>query len=159
MIIRPIKPSDLQAVLLIEKQAMTNPWSAKMVNDEITNEHGLGYIATTDTGLSGFAFFRLVADEGEILRIAVSTKHRRGGIGSSLIYTLLAELTSRQATGCFLEVRAGNIPAITLYETTGFTTTGRRKGYYNHPREDAIILYKDLSVGHFRPGAADENNS
>ena len=159
MIIRPIKPSDLQAVLLIEKQTMTNPWSEKMVNDELTNEHGLGYIATTDTGLSGFVFARLVADEGEIIRIAVSARNRRGGIGSSLIYTLLAELTSRQATGCYLEVRAGNIPAIALYGTAGFITTSRRRGYYNHPKEDAFILYKDLSVGHLRPGAADENNS
>ena len=159
MILRPLEPADLQSVLFLENQGMSNPWSEKMIREELANAHSFGYGAPNENRLNGFVLARMVADEGEILRITVSSPQRRGGIGSSLLHAVLAELTARQAQTCFLEMRAGNTPAQALYTALGFTLIGCRKGYYAGSGEDALILQKDLSAGVLRPGAADENNS
>jgi len=159
MIIRPLTMSDHPAVFLLEKQNLTGPWTQTMVKGELTNQHSLGFLALAFNRPCGFILARLVADEGEIIRFGVASEQRRQGIGSSLLHALLDELLKRRAGQCFLEVRVGNIPALKLYDTMGFTRAGLRKGYYQHPDEDGLILKKDLSAGRPRPGAPDENNS
>ncbi|MDH4319131.1 MAG: ribosomal protein S18-alanine N-acetyltransferase [Desulfobulbaceae bacterium] len=160
MITRPLTITDNPAVYLLEKQNLTGPWTETMVKGELTNQYSLGYIALThDDHPCGFILARLVVGEGEIIRFAVASEQRRQGIGTSLLLALLDELFTRRAEQCFLEVRAGNTPALRLYNSIGFTRAGLRKGYYHHPEEDGLILKKDLSAGCPRPGAPDENNS
>jgi ribosomal-protein-alanine acetyltransferase len=75
-------------------------------------------------------------DEAEILTLAVHPEHRRRGAGSALLRTFLAGRCGR----VLLEVRSSNLPARRLYERFGFTEFARRRGYYQSPPEDAVVL-------------------
>lgn len=95
----------------------------------------------------GFALFRAVLDEAELLTIAVHPDARRQGIAARLIRRGLGDLSFTNV--CFLEVAAGNAAARALYARLGFVQTGLRRGYYAHPngqKEDALILQAALPL-------------
>jgi ribosomal-protein-alanine acetyltransferase len=96
----------------------------------------------------GFLIGRITADEFEILNMAVSKAHRRSGIGSKLLETALEFSRIAGCARAFLEVRASNEPAITLYARHGLTECGRRARYYREPVEDALVLSLSLSGIH-----------
>lgn len=87
----------------------------------------------------GFAVLR-VLDVADILRISVARDSRRRGIGRKLLDHMLKATSEDGADSVFLEVRASNIPAIRMYEQAGFRTTEIKKGYYDAPREDAVVM-------------------
>ncbi len=94
-----------------------------------------------------FAMGRVIADEAEVLTIAVAPDQRRTGIGRALIGVLETKLKSRGAVTCFLEVAADNGPALALYRSLGYREAGRRKGYYRKPDApavDALSFSRDL---------------
>ena len=66
------------------------------------------------------------------------------GLGSTLVHELADVARNHNATRIFLEVRESNAAARGLYEKCGFTITGRRKSYYNHPAEDAVLYTLQL---------------
>jgi [ribosomal protein S18]-alanine N-acetyltransferase len=97
----------------------------------------------------GFALIRTVADEAELLTIAVDPEQRRKGIATTLLTQCTTRTRARGAVTLFLEVAAANSAAIALYEKAGFARTGRRPHYYACPdgtRLDAIIMARDLQV-------------
>jgi ribosomal-protein-alanine N-acetyltransferase len=94
--------------------------------------------------LVGFAIFRQLADEAELLNLAVQERARRNGIGKALIEQGAQLLMQSQVKKIFLEVRASNQPALALYASMGFEKHSIRKGYYQNPSEDAYVL--ELSV-------------
>ena len=85
-----------------------------------------------------------VADEGQILNIATHPDHRRRGYGRLIMNEIIEHSRNKGITFITLEVRESNIPAIALYESLGFYNVGRLKGYYSTPKEDGLILRKDL---------------
>jgi ribosomal-protein-alanine N-acetyltransferase len=78
------------------------------------------------------------------MNLAVSPNHRQQGIGQALIKKLISHLQQSGVIALLLEVRVTNTPAIALYEKMGFVQVGRRPKYYHNPREDALILRKEL---------------
>lgn len=100
-------------------------------------------ILRRDGELEGYAIFSSIFDEGELLRIAVNPLSRRKGYATMLMNELSKLGRERNIEHWFLEVRAGNLGAIKLYEKFGFIMMGRRKGYYAAPngREDAITMH------------------
>ncbi len=80
--------------------------------------------------LAGFVLVRVVADEAEILTIAVRPKDRRRGYGRMLMDEALRRLHRAGAAACFLEVDRGNGPAVALYRSLGFENVGERRNYY-----------------------------
>jgi ribosomal-protein-alanine N-acetyltransferase len=95
----------------------------------------------------GFALFRAVADEAELLTLSVLPEARRSGIGSGLLAACEDGARTAGATRLFLEVAAGNVAARTLYDRAGYRECGRRKGYYQRPdgsRDDAVVMEKTL---------------
>ena len=90
-------------------------------------------------GAIGYALLRCF-DDAELIFIAVSDEHRGQGIGGRLLGRLISEAEIRKAGSIFLEVRAGNMPALKMYENAGFKAEGIRKGYYHDPKEDAVIM-------------------
>lgn len=97
--------------------------------------------------VSGFALGRVVVDEVELMTIAVDPAHRRAGIGAQLLNDFLAESQNRGAKTCFLEVAANNSAAISLYQASGFQTSGLRPKYYRQAdgtSVDAFLLSKRL---------------
>jgi ribosomal-protein-alanine N-acetyltransferase len=133
-------------VLRIELQSMLDPWSGPQVAAELAAANGVGWVADTDGLVCGYVFFRVCAPESELLRLAVAPSWRCKGVGRLLIEEALSFLKSLLGCDCcFLEVRAANEEAQRLYLRTGFTQVGRRKAYYSHPVEDAIVLRRDLA--------------
>ena len=86
----------------------------------------------------GFLIGRAVADEAEILTLAVDPALRRRGHAAKLVQGFLAEAQRRGAVSVFLEVAATNTAAISLYLQAGFAKVGQRRGYYAQPNETAI---------------------
>ena len=86
-------------------------------------------IAGHDGADAGFSLARLVADEAELLLIAVDPRLRRRGIAGALLRTAIAEARGRKAAKLHLEVRAGN-DAVALYRREGFEKVGERRDYY-----------------------------
>ncbi len=103
--------------------------------------------------LRGFAVVRLVkapdGSEAELESIVVAEAWRGQGIGAELLAELAARAKSSDAIRLDLEVRASNAPAIRLYGRAGFVESGRRRGYYRGPDEDAILMSRDLERFHF----------
>ena len=103
------------------------------------DDAGQGSIKVDGTTVAGYALLRCLGD-AELIYIAVSEEYRGRGTGKRLLKELIEEAEGRNAGSIFLEVRAGNAPAIKMYESAGFTACGIRKGYYHAPKEDAVIM-------------------
>jgi ribosomal-protein-alanine N-acetyltransferase len=88
----------------------------------------------------------VAADEGEIADLAVAPWARRRGVGGLLLDLAAADARDVGVRTLYLEVRESNAAAIALYESRGFGTIGRRRQYYRHPMEDALVLRRDLSA-------------
>ena len=96
---------------------------------------------------AGFALFRAVAGEAEILTISVLPEARRSGIGAGLLAACEDGARASGAARLFLEVGEGNVAARALYDRAGYRECGRRKGYYQRPdgsRDDAVVMEKAL---------------
>ena len=108
-----------------------------------------GLLAVAGTEPVGFALGRAVADEAEVLTLAVNPEARRTGLGRALMQAVAEEARRRGAVELFLEVAAANAPARALYAALGAVQAGRRRAYYPDG-DDALVLRLALS----HPGAA-----
>lgn len=128
--IRCASPSDLAALVTLEADAFDEPWSADQLSRFWEAPGALGWLAETAEGRAvGFALFRAVAGEAELLRIGTAPAWRRRQVGQSLLATALSDL-ERARADCHLEVRADNAAAQALYLRLGFELAGVRKRYY-----------------------------
>ena len=91
-------------------------------------------------GVVGFIVTALIPPQAEVQLIAVAKHAQRRGIARRLFAELIAVMKERRITEVMLEVRESNRAARALYFSLGFTETGRRRGYYSDPKEDAILL-------------------
>lgn len=99
-----------------------------------------GWVALRGSALLGFALIRPVADEMEILNLAVDPGARRQGIAHRLIARAIEEVRRAGIKRVYLEVRESNSGARAFYSSVGFAEQGRRKSYYSQPVEDALVL-------------------
>lgn len=140
--------ADLPAVMVIENQAFTNPWSTEMVKKELSQEWSTVLVAEElgpkGSIIRGFAIFWLVADEVHVLNVATDVEHRRRGVGRLLMEAVLQLGRDRQCRLATLEVRRGNLAALGLYQSLGFRAVGMRPAYYQDDREDAVVMILDL---------------
>lgn len=117
-----------------------DPWSESLYQAALDNPAVAILLAQGEGGtLLGYAVLSTVLDEGNLDNIAVAPEHRRRGVADTLLSALTGFGRGRLAR-LMLEVRASNAPAIALYEKHGFAAVGRRKNYYNAPREDAVLM-------------------
>jgi ribosomal-protein-alanine N-acetyltransferase len=145
-LVEPISsPSEIDSILAIEDASFTNPWSREMYLAELENP-GVSflYLARDPAGRAiGFCSFWRVLDELHINNLAVLPGYRRAGVASALLTRVLAEGAALGARKATLEVRRSNEPARRLYERFGFAQAGVRPGYYSHPVEDALVLWRN----------------
>jgi ribosomal-protein-alanine N-acetyltransferase len=97
-------------------------------------------VAVRDDEVLGYSIAWQIADEAELANLAVAPAARGAGIGRALLDDLLQAIETRGGATVYLEVRESNEAAKALYRSRGFEEVGRRKGYYNRPPEDAVIL-------------------
>ncbi|MDD6189711.1 MAG: ribosomal protein S18-alanine N-acetyltransferase [Clostridiales bacterium] len=124
----------------LERICFSMPWSAEMIRSELENPSCLYLAALEGDTLVGYIGVQTVLDEGYINNVAVRPEYRRRGIASALISLLIEQAREIGLAFLTLEVRASNDAAITLYEKLGFSPVGRRRNYYEKPREDAILM-------------------
>lgn len=146
--LRKMALSDLPAVMAIEHQAFSNPWSTEMVKKELTQDWSIVLIVEESTPVGwhirAFAIFWLVADEVHILNVATDGAVRRRGFGRQVMDAVLATGKTQKCRMATLEVRRSNVAALALYTSLGFRAVGMRPAYYQDNREDAVIMILDL---------------
>ena len=128
----------------LSKECFAIPWTLESINNEL-NKPLAKYVIAQDlsTGeVVGFVGVWIIAGEGDITNIAVSSKYRKLGIASNLLIKLFDVCKTFNCEDITLEVRASNIPAQNLYKKFNFKEEGIRKGYYSDNGEDAIIMWK-----------------
>ena len=135
-----MKECHVAAVAELEKQNFSLPWDEASVRSELTNKLALWLVAVDGGEVVGYVGSQTVLQEADMMNIAVADSHRRRGIARALVEELIRQLDAYQLA---LEVRASNVPAISLYESMGFRQVGLRKNYYKNPKEDALILRKE----------------
>ena len=141
----PMTADHLDEVAELERVCFTTPWSGNMLAEELDNYLSAFLVALDDNdNVAGYAGLQAVLDEGYITNVAVRPDCRRQGIAGKLLQVFLDFAKGNHLAFLSLEVRASNYDAIALYGSRGFRSVGRRKNYYEHPREDAIIMTKEF---------------
>lgn len=137
--------ADVEAVAAIEADVFTTPWSAGTFAS-LLGRPTLELLVLDDerVGVIGYAVLWCILDQGELANVAVTPRLRGRGLGTYLLARVLDVGRERGIQTMFLEVRASNEQALDLYRRFGFSDVGRRKAYYDHPREDALIMAAKL---------------
>ena len=141
----PMDRSHIPQIASLEKECFTDPWSENLLEAALFDPQASFIVAEDgeDGNILGYAGLHAVLDEGYIDNIAVVPDARRHGVASALleVFCRFGEVNLAFLT---LEVRKSNTAAIALYEKFGFQWAGLRPGYYQHPREDAVIMTREF---------------
>lgn len=142
--IRDLDATDLETVRkLLSNVPEAAAWSAD--DYRLALQRNLSMRVAEEEGIvCGLVAFRTMADEAEILNLAVDSTRRRRGIGSRLMKDALAACKAVGVNKIFLEVRDSNQVAQKFYLRMGFTEVGRRREYYSRPLEDALVLARKV---------------
>ena len=136
-------PAQIPQIEALERQCFSLPWTAEQLAGQMKDAQHEFIAAADESGtVLGYVGMMYVLDEGYISNVAVSPAYRRQGIADALIDRLNEICQEHGLSFVSLEVRAGNVPAIALYEKHGFARAGLRRNYYERPREDALIMTK-----------------
>ena len=138
----PMSAEHLDALASLERICFSRPWSRQMLADELDNQCAAFLVALEPETekVIGYAGLLVAADEGYITNVAVFPPYRRRGVAGKLLDVFLRFARANHLAFLTLEVRPSNAAAIALYTRFGFREAGRRRNYYDLPREDALIL-------------------
>ena len=132
---------QLEQIEEIEQQCFSCPWTLDQLRSQLSDERHVFLTAVDNSGaVLGYVGMMFVLDEGYISNVAVAPAFRRQGVANTLISALMTRAEELSLAFVTLEVRAGNEPAKALYAKHGFVPVGRRKNYYDLPKEDAILM-------------------
>ena len=141
MLIRNMTAEDISAVVEIEKECFSLPWSEKSFAESIAREDTIFLVCVDNTDvITGYIGMYVSFDEASITNVAVASQFRKKGCWELLVIEAKEAAKAAGAESIFLEVRVSNVPAISLYKKQGFENLGIRKKFYEHPVEDAIIM-------------------
>jgi ribosomal-protein-alanine N-acetyltransferase len=144
-VLRPMRTTDLAAVLAVEQSAYEFPWTSAIFRDCLRAGY-LCYVYEGPSGPIGHSVMSLAAGECHLLNVCIHPDHQRRGLGRGLVEFLLERARRQGARVALLEVRVSNDAAHRLYSGLGFNEVGIRKNYYpaRWGREDAVILAREL---------------
>lgn len=141
----PLRPEHIDQMARMEELCFSVPWSRAMLEQELENPMAHYVVCTDQTGrVLGYIGSRIVLDSADITNVAVDPDYRRQGLGFELVNRMLEEMLLRGVSSVLLEVRESNLPARGCYARAGFVPVGRRKGYYDKPKEDALLMGRQL---------------
>lgn len=151
--IMPMTEHDLLEVVEIEESSGLSRWGWAAYYSELQGgNRDLMLVARVNSSehnrmsprLAGYIVGRMGANELHINNVAVRGGFRRRGIGRALLDRILEAGKNSAVPYAYLELRAGNLAALALYEECGFQITSRRKNYYSEPLEDALVMTVQL---------------
>ena len=146
----PMQITHVSQIAALEAATFSLPWDENAILAELENPLALWLVAEGEAGESeakpvlGYVGSQTCFEDADILNVAVVPAARRRGIAAALMRELEARLAPKGVERITVEVRASNVPAIRLYEGLGYVRVGLRKNYYEKPREDALILQKQI---------------
>ena len=143
--VRSMRREDVDAVVEIETEAFSSPWR-KETFAELVDRPALEMLVMEhpDEGIVGYAVLWCIMDQGELANLAIVPRMRNRGLGTRLMARVIELARERGVAAMYLEVRESNAHALQLYRRFGFSEVGRRRGYYDRPKEDARILMAKL---------------
>ncbi|MBN2340333.1 MAG: ribosomal protein S18-alanine N-acetyltransferase [Deltaproteobacteria bacterium] len=131
----------LDAICNIENTCFLTPWTKDAVQSEISD---IGWsrtiVALRESQVLGYCLYWLVADEIQLLKVAVHPQYQRKGVGGSMLQHIIHDGLSKKIHSITLELRASNPAARRLYEKLNFQVTGIRRGYYTDTGDDALLM-------------------
>lgn len=142
--IRKMTQADIICVAQIEKECFSSPWTVEGLKAELTNEQAHFYVLESEGEVAAYMGMHIVLDECYIANVAVSRNFRRRGFGRMLVENALEVATVHKCAFITLEVRLSNTSAISLYSSCGFESLGERKDFYTSPKENALIMTRNL---------------
>lgn len=135
-----VSAEHIRQIEEIERDCFSRPWTAEQLKSQMRDAQHEFIAAVSDGRVLGYLGLMYVLDEGYISNVAVHPDARRQGIGDTLIDALAAKAAELELAFLTLEVRESNAPAIALYAKHGFHPVGKRKNYYDAPKEDAVLM-------------------
>ncbi|KRA25725.1 ribosomal-protein-alanine acetyltransferase [Microbacterium sp. Root61] len=143
MTLRAATAADLDDIMALERASFpTDAWSDAMMREELGSPHGW-YIVDEEAGrIVGYAGLRAPkgSKDADVQTIALAEASRGRGRGRMLLRALIEEAARRRVAEVFLEVRADNPVAQSLYASEGFVELGRRPHYYQPDDVDAVVM-------------------
>lgn len=138
-----MEATDCREVARIESEVFSEPWSMESFLSEINVPNHVYLVAENenDKNIMGYCGLWEVVGEGQITNVCVAPDYRGNNVATKMLQELLSEADKLDIEATTLEVRVSNEPAIKLYEKMGFEDAGIRKGFYSHPKEDALIMW------------------
>lgn len=145
----PMRTGHVRALMVFERELFgPEAWTRGAYLAELADRRHRTYLAVEDATepneLLGWGGVRVLADEAEILTVGVVPAARRRGVGRRLLTALLDAAAGAGAADVYLEVRVDNDGAQALYSAEGFAEVGRRPGYYENGRVDAVVMHRAL---------------
>ncbi len=140
--IRLAAEADLPGIGEIEVASFSDPWPRSSFLLLFGNT---AWVAESEGRVIGYLFARTVADEAEVLNLAVHPRYRRFGVARALLGHAMESFRAAGARQVYLEVRETNADARNFYRNSGFVERGRRRQYYEHPPEDAIVMGRPIT--------------
>lgn len=164
VIVRPMRLTDIEQVVAIDRISFSTPWSANAYRFELTNRDTSHLVVLELTAVSrssegrwrwllrplirrmpaaqviGYGGCWLIAGEAHISTIAVRPDYRRQGLGELLLASMLKRAIELHAEYSVLEVRESNVTAQALYRKYEYRVVGRRRHYYRDDGEDALLM-------------------
>jgi ribosomal-protein-alanine N-acetyltransferase len=133
--------ADIEAVLQIEAASFPDPLTRESLLYDLGENPAARHLAALWEGeVCGWLGVYFVLDEGQILRVATSPPFRRRRVAKALVSQMLRRGKEAGLAFFTLEVRSQNEAAIRLYSSLCFTQNGRRRGYYQNPADDALLM-------------------
>ena len=132
----------------LEAECFSEPCTEAGLAHLCDSESAVAVVCTDENDggrLLAYCGAEYVPDEAEILNVATRSDMRRRGCATGVLTELEKVLYARGVRKVFLDVRESNLPARTLYDRLGYTVTGKRRNFYRFPREDAILMMKELT--------------
>ena len=148
LLLRPMEPGDVDAVLAVESLAFAGGWPATAFQSELSQNRMARYLVLHEgSEVAGFGGLWLMLDEAHVVTVAVRPERRRRGLGSLIVHGLVRLAEDHRMEVATLECRVSNLAARTLYARYGFYEVGLRRKYYADNQEDAVIMTTEALSG------------
>lgn len=138
---RELSISEVDKALEIEEECFICPWKRSDFVSMVEDDDKVYVAAVLDGEIIGGACLRNIVGDGEITNVAIRKDYRGKGYSEKLICELIEKGKQMGCSAFTLEVRVSNIPAIKCYEKNGFENAGIRPDFYEHPKEDGMIMW------------------
>ena len=149
----PPREDQIHELVALDNCCLGGLWTINGYKRELKspNSHFLVLSVDSNQSIIGCGCFWEILEEAHITLLMIEPHYQRQGFGQLLLYRLLTDAVRRKLERATLEVSISNQSALALYQKFGFQLAGRRKGYYRHTGEDALVLWRsDLHYPQFQ---------